>query len=180
MVNGVNINRINSIFYPIIMICGLVIYLILSQAWNGMKNKIFRMILVMVIPAGYLVGGIFFLKTYFTGYNKSISAVFHKGLIQSVREAKTFNKPLYITTKTALSDYYMVSEILTVFAAKVDPKYRLTPEYSREYHYVSFESETPKNMNAIFIFHESERALFSDKLFKILLYDNYCIAVPGG
>lgn len=117
--NAVNVNRLNIIYYPIIVLAGIGIY------------DVLRMIslprLQYGIAAVYAVLFLLFVREYFTGYAYDVNAQFEKNLgdaLSSLKESDA--EKIYITATNR-----KVSEILTLFWCDIDAEYfqgRTTPE----------------------------------------------------
>lgn len=112
--NGVNINRLNIVYYPIIIMSGIGIYYVI-------KNIKFSQ---WGIAAAYLAAFVMFASTYFTSYAKSMDAYFFKDFGRAVTSLKNSDADkLYITADSQYVGSSNVSEILTLFYHETDAEY---------------------------------------------------------
>ncbi|MDE6952024.1 MAG: glycosyltransferase family 39 protein [Lachnospiraceae bacterium] len=109
--NAVNVNRMNIIYYPIIILIGIGIY------------DVLRMISLPRLKRGiaiaYGVMFLLFVREYFTGFAADVSAQFEENLgdaFTSLKECAA--EKIYITTSNQ-----MVSEILMMFWCDIDAEY---------------------------------------------------------
>lgn len=129
--NYVNVNRINIIYYPIMILSGIGIYE--TVRWIALPR------LKYGIAAVYGVIFLLFVREYFTGYAIDMEAQFRKDFgeaLFALRESDA--KEIYIVTNENSS----VSEILTLFWCDIDAEYfqgkNTPPEelpYAEKYHY---------------------------------------------
>ncbi|MBQ3021528.1 MAG: glycosyltransferase family 39 protein [Bacilli bacterium] len=112
--NEVNINRLNIIYYPIIIISSIGVYFIMQYL------KRFKWSILLV----YLCAFIMFGYTYFTSYSETIGDVFFKDFKNAILSLKTSDsKKFYITPYVQSQSSYDVAEILTLFYLEIDSKY---------------------------------------------------------
>jgi len=125
----ININRINSIHFSIIIFCVLGIFHTIRFLKNDFK------FIKYVIIAVYLISFINFEKFYFTEYNEGISRTFQSGLGEAVEyaESSAGDDIIYVSSE------YMHPKIL--FYSKFP-----TPEYIES---VNFDNYTGQVMNAV-------------------------------
>lgn len=129
--NLVNVNRINIIYYPIIILTGIGIYE--TVRWISLPR------LKYGIAAVYGVIFLLFVREYFTGFAAEINAQFRKDLGDALTALKESDaEQVYIVTHEDRS----VSEILTLFWCEIDAEYfqgknALEGElpYAEKYHY---------------------------------------------
>jgi 4-amino-4-deoxy-L-arabinose transferase-like glycosyltransferase len=177
LMTNVNINRINIICYPLIIFSGIGIYG--TVIWLGQKLHTYvKRTAAAVVIALYAVSFAAFVSQYYGPYNSQVARYFYPGFIQSVRYAQGMGEKLYVTRYTqAPQAYYMVSEILTLFAGPVDPAYIHTPEYSQQYSYVVFEAQ-PTDTNAVYVLNADELNYFPPDQFKLTQFGGYYVAEP--
>lgn len=185
IVNGVNVNRTNLIFYPEIILTALGISHILMRA---MRRK-FIFITVGVI---YLTGFILFSKVYFGVHNEILSQYFYQGFGESVQYAEKLNSDiLYTTSNTQSSETTQVSKILTEFYGEIDSQYmqgkaikmgnngQVLLPYHERYIYTHFtEPVTKAEKNVVYIYNINEKGLFSPDEFELVDFDYYGVAIP--
>ena len=168
---GANVNRVNIIYYPIIILVGIGIY------------DVVRMIslprLRYAIAAAYAVIFLLFAREYFTGYAVDVSVQFEKGLGEALTSLKESDaEKIYITTKNK-----KVSEILTLFWCDIDALYfqgKVTPEgrlpYAERYCYHEMgEMEVDDKEDAAYLIAPGELELFDDSLYTWELFGGYYV-----
>lgn len=169
--NAVNVNRLNIIYYPIIILTGIGIY------------DVVRMIslprLKYGIAAAYAVIFLLFVREYFTGYAVDINAQFEKNLgdaLSSLKESGA--EKIYITAANR-----KVTEILTLFWCDIDAEYfqgRTTPEgllpYSERYQFHEpGELTVDPAENAVYLIDAGELELFDDSLYDREQFGGYYV-----
>jgi hypothetical protein len=143
--NGVNFNRINIIHYPLTIFTGLGIYravkmlltrsakLVNAQLINGrayissslretrvsrLRNRTVYAAVITLVTVSFG----FFSFEYFTKYNETISGYFYKDFYTCLDKLDELDfDTAYITAWTQSQYSYNVSEILTLYGARVDP-----------------------------------------------------------
>lgn len=171
MTNAVNVNRLNIIYYPIIVLAGIGIY------------DVLRMIslprLQYGIAAVYAVLFLLFVREYFTGYAFDVNAQFEKNLgdaLSSLKESDA--EKIYITATNR-----KVSEILTLFWCDIDAEYfqgRTTPEvqlpYSEKYcFHEPGELTIDIAEDAVYLIDAGELELFDDSLYAWEQFGGYYV-----
>ena len=112
--NGVNVNRINIIYYPIIIMAGIGICYVIK--WISLAD--------WGIAAAYLAVFIIFSTTYFTSYADSMEYYFFKNFGDAVTSLKDSDSDkIYITADSQYRGATAVSEILTLFYHEIDAEY---------------------------------------------------------
>ena len=134
----VNINRVNIIFYPIILLCAYGIGLAVRK-WKK---------LWLVVAAAYGISSILFFGTYFTTYAEESREYYNKDFMEAVAEADSLEEyeSLYITGNLGWQFNRDATEILTQYVCKIDAQYyqgksnvsngRELPAYADRYHYI--------------------------------------------
>ena len=136
----VNVNRINMIYYPLILLAGLGIYTVLR--WFPLRR------LAGGVGLAYLLAFCLFTHTYFTTYAQQIRGYFFGDFSAALCAVKDSGaERFYITADSQSKGSRHVSEILTLFWHQVDAEYYqgvTTPPgelpYREKYTYVSFTS----------------------------------------
>ncbi len=126
-VNGVNVNRLNILFYAHI--------LLIARGIEGLLAFRRETAAALLVCYG-LLAGLFFTQ-YFTGWAERMEGVFFQDFLAAVscadgRETET---QYYITPDTQYTGSANVSEILTLFARKIDAEYFRSADYAAHYHY---------------------------------------------
>lgn len=178
----VNVNRMNIIYYSMMMFVVLGIYFTVKEIryarWTNLC--IFATLSVMLVT------------TYFGPYNDSIKERFFYGfgdayaLIQNTDAEK-----IYITADTMMKNSVGTSEILTLFYDKTDAEYfqgkknenngrKLLP-YKQRFTYVSMSPQvvaSSRNQNAAYVILDSDKKYFDKSKFYITEYGGFCAVVP--
>ena len=140
----VNINRVNIIFYPLLLLCAYGIDLAAAR-WKK---------LLPVIVAAYGVSSVLFFTVYFTSYAEESGYYYNKDFLNAVTEAGGLGEDgsredtprLYITGNLGWQFNQSAAEILTQYACRTDALYyqgkidspdgRKSLPYAERYHYV--------------------------------------------
>lgn len=184
MVNGINVNRINIIFYPLIILCGIGIdYLICAFS----RRRVAAALLAVVYAAAFLI----FAVSYFGSHNETVSRSFYKGFGQALEAAEqTEADIIYVTNRTQFENSDHVSEILTLFHSDIDAQYymgtadasgsddnALLP-FRERYRFMSFGQSFDIDTDAVYVISMYEADRFSPEEFEIVVYDGYALAIP--
>ena len=182
----VNINRVNIIFYGIMMFAVIGIYCVICEikkAW-------------LVSFVIYLMSFILMIGIYFTSYASLISYYFHYGFGEALVEAEdtgadiiyiSKNMKLYMISDEGPTDNKNTNEILTLFYDETDSKYfqgktninkgkeYLPYEQRFIYEDISEKSvqELSEKNNIAFIVKEEELPCFDDNEYDINEYGDY-------
>ena len=134
----VNINRVNIIFYPAILLCAYGIRLAVAR-WGK---------LLPVIVAAYGISSVLFFAVYFTSYARESGYYYNEDFLNAVAEADRMEDYdcLYITGNLGWQFNQSAAEILTQYACRIDALYyqgksndsngRKLPDYTDRYHYI--------------------------------------------
>ena len=184
MVNGININRINIIFYPLIILCGLGIgYMISAFEW--------RRAAAVVIAIVYAAAFSLFAISYFGDHNKALSRSFYHGFRETLQAAELMQTDtIYVTNRTQSENSYHVSEILTLFHSGIDAEYymgtapaydddgdALLPFYER-YRFTDFSQPLDIDVDAVYVINTAEIDYFDLDAFIIEIHGGYALAIP--
>lgn len=175
---GLNVNRINIIWYSMIIFTALGIYQVCRNV------KIFT-ILLATIYAASAIG-------FSTAYFKQCYPFF-AGFRESLQQIEEYDYQKVYVTSHLHENYWgaQVSEILTLFHHSIDAEYlqgkavltdedgKPLPAYKDRYAYVDL-SEYPidPNENAVYILNELEIDRFDEDDFAVFDYGDYCAAIP--
>ena len=114
MINGINVNRSNIVYYINIIMVGVGIEYICS---NIKKSS-------LLIFASYGFLFILFVNTYFGSYKNEINSCFYSDFMNALNYAKEVNADRYlITPDTQFDGAYQTTEILTEYAFEMDAEY---------------------------------------------------------
>ena len=134
----VNINRVNIIFYPLILLCAYGIRRVVDK-WKE---------LLPLIGIAYAISSILFFGTYFTNYAERSAEYYNRDFLEAVAEADRMEEydSLYITGNLGWQFNRDATEILTQYVCKIDAQYyqgksnssggRELPAYTDRYHYI--------------------------------------------
>lgn len=171
--NYVNVNRINIIFYSLIILLSLGVYCVI----NYLKNS------KWIIIGAYTVIFIIFCCNYFTTYQESISKYFFKDFGDALISIKDSGaEKFYITADVQYEGSSDVSEILTMFYHEIDAKYYqgkiLIDNKSFKDKYV-FSSIKELKINtledAIYVITENDLRYFDKENFSFSKYGSYYV-----
>lgn len=176
LTNGVNVNRINLIFYPMVIFTGLGLELLLSRLRFVRYG----------IAALYLAAFLCFAATYFGGYAERIAVSFMSDFGSAVSSVKDADADrLYITADSQYTGAWHVSEILTLFYHETDARYYQgdTPTgeipFREKYVFDSMKNLTiDPGENAVYVLTQSDRELFDAEWFTFEDFGAYCTARP--
>lgn len=185
MVNNVNTNRINIIYYPMILLASLGIWHVLFRAAPVKKIAIAVAVLYALSFAG-------FTAAYFGEHSKALANDFCSGLTDAVKYADGLDADvLYITADSRSEEAYTCSEIYTLIGADVDARYfqgvaqaknrttgkQLLP-YKTRYQYIDFlEFTFDKPVGSVYVFNRDESDLFDPAEYDIKEFGNFSVAV---
>lgn len=179
--NGVNVNRINIIYYAELMFIALGVY----YAVTALPK------LTIPTACALLLSGALMAGTYFGTYAESVKHYFFYGLEDAITAAEDSGADrLYISADLQYKGYYNVSEVLTLFYDGTDAHYfqGLTDEdhgktllpYRERFHYLSLSPELieeTKDSSAAYVGTASDAALFDPAEFDVIISGDYCAAV---
>ncbi|MDP4182520.1 MAG: glycosyltransferase family 39 protein [Bacillota bacterium] len=183
IINDINVNRINIIFYPLIIFGGLGIYLVIK------KYKL----LIIPIIAIYIIGFVGFNISYFGETSNRLAACFFDGFGEALEYAQNFDADeVYVTNWTQSKGSWWVSEPLVLFYNKIDALYyqgkvdaysksgkKLLPYRQRyKYTYFNIRSFDP-NKKAVYVINNNELNLVkNNNNFIIVRYSYYSAVLP--
>ena len=114
MINYVNVNRINIIFYIHIIFAAVGIYFVIKK-WR---------IMLYIVLAAYSIQSVMFFNQYFTAWAENMETAFYADFVDALEYAKGYDSDCYyITPDTQYEGAWNVSEILTLFVFDVDARY---------------------------------------------------------
>lgn len=191
VIASVNVNRINIIFYFIILLMVIGVYELI---------KSIRTLGYVLVPL-YFFFFILFCNYYQGTWAREIGPYYFSGMADALKAAKKIDSPrYYITVNSQGQGARTVSEILTMFHHKIDAKYfqgvnftsadetlsadtiagnKYALPYTERYQYVDPASmlKNPQE-KAVYIVNSHERAMFDPDDFKILDFEGYALVIP--
>ena len=182
--NNVNVNRINIVYYGIMMFIVLGIEFVIKE----IKYAKFANIAIYAILSVMLV------TTYFGSYADMIKGYFYYGFGDALIAAEESDADkIYVTADAQGTGYWMTSEIITLFYDKTDALYfqgktntsggkELLP-YKERFTYESMSGSVVSkgvNENAAFVITQNDVPLFNNSGYEITNYGNFCAAVKKG
>lgn len=179
MINSVNVNRINIIFYIHIIFAVVGICFVIEK-W---KMTLYLILLV------YSVQSVMFFHTYFTTWAEAIEKVFYADFLDALTYAGEFDCDYYyITPDTQYEGSWNVTEILTLFVFDIDAKYYqgVTNTWGdKEIAYWDrFRYSNPPDEgylyagNVAYILKSTEQDRFQKENFNVTVFGEYAVAIP--
>ncbi len=137
----VNVNRINIIFYPLIMVSAYCICRLAERSGKWL----------VLAGAAYALCAALFVGAYFTVYPRESAQYYNGEFLEAVQTADGQEcKRLYITGNMGWQFNLSMAEILTQYACRIDAHYfqektlvtggRTLLPYSERYHYINAKS----------------------------------------
>ena len=179
----VNVNRINIIFYPLIILTVYGIYCFIQLIPK------FTVYLRNGFIIAYTILAVFFFSQYFTYFAENIQTMFNVDFLSLVKEADDLEDydTLYISSDMGWQTNKKMAEILTQYACKIDALYyqerinetggrELLP-YSERYHFMDIVSESSFDKDALYVLHENDLDHFTDTAYEVILMQGSFIAI---
>lgn len=182
---GVATNRINSLFYSMIVISGIGIWQCIHK-WK---------LLVIPIAGIYAVSAASFLFTYFGPYEDLTRDYYYESYLNALSYAAECECDYYsIFPDPQDSGEKMVGEIITLFAHEIDAEYfqgvtdvqngkKLLP-YQERYRFETVTEDIlqeDEGKNVVYLISGKDRELFSEEEYEIIsFYDSYYVVKEKG
>ena len=172
--NGVNINRINIIFYPQILFTALGIYTVFC--------RMDAFPLRLGVAAAYLLAFALLCSSYFGYYAGQMEYCFFKDFGTAVSALQYSDaERFYITGKSQGENTAYVSEVLTLFYHQIDSEYyqgKTCPEgllpYGERYTYANMEDiDIDPQEDAAYVAAENELGCFELELYDVEQFGSY-------
>lgn len=179
IMNGVNTNKMNIIFYVNIIFMVIGIWFIVSH-WKTS----------LVLFVGIFgISSVFFFYRYFTTWEEQKNTVYYSDFCEAVCYAKDHRSTYYyITPDTGgEEETKIISELLTMFTFEIDAKYYLgeTNEwhgeklsYQNKFLYRNPPAYPSKTGDITYVFKASDSNRFSDAMFFKTMFGEYGVAIP--
>lgn len=181
LTNGVNINRINIIYYAMMTLIVLGITFVMRYA-KFCKISTF---------AAYAVCGVILVSTYFGSYAEIVKPKYYCGFSEAFYTAKAAGTDkIYITADAQIKGRPEVSEILTLFYDKTDAEYfqgktnqsngKNYLPYKERFSYVSMDSsvvEQSTHEDVAYVVLDTDTPLFDTNKYTITSYGKFCAVV---
>lgn len=173
--NAVNINRVNFIFYFVLLLIALGLDFVISKLRQAALPSL----------ALYLAAAVFMVGTYFTSYADNVAYYFYDGFGKAVAAAEESGaEHIWVTADAQAEGYGHVSEILTLFYADIDAEYFQGRSeagklpYRERYSYVSMDENSAANApeDTAFVIKASDRPYFSAEEYSLVYYGGYACA----
>jgi len=199
----VNVNRINIIFYPLILLCGYGIWTVLewlrkylerksTESAKGaatMKNAVQKCSMAgKALLLAYSVCAVLFVATYFTSFAEKIQTYFNVDFLEITAQADALEEydSLYITGNMHWQYNLSMAEILTQYSCKIDARYyqektnetggRTRLPYSERYHFVNMEKHDFADKDGLYIV-EINEVKYLPEGYEVILVNESFVAV---
>lgn len=182
LTNNVNVNRINLIYYGIMIFAVLGIVFTIREIWVFLCTNM----------AMYAVLTAMLLMTYFGDYADIIKGQFYDGFGDALLRAEASGTQIiYVTADTQYEGSYNVSEILTLFYDATDANYfqgitnsnhgmeRLP--YNQRFVYADITENLAYgtvNEDASYVIRSEEAGYFDTNMYEVISYGTFSAVVP--
>lgn len=182
LTNNVNVNRINLVYY------GMMIFAVLGIVFTvrAIQGFLWMDMAMYAVLAGMMV------FTYFGSYADMIGNQFYEGFGDALMRTEASGaQRIYVTADTQYEGSYSVSEILTLFYDATDAEYfqEVTNEnkgierwpYSQRFIYADITEELARRTveeDASYVIRSGEKDYFDGGLYEIISYGAYSAVVP--
>jgi len=164
--NYVNVNRINILFYPLIVLSGLGLH------WVGKLNKY----ALATVCAGILVLFSLFTAQYFGGHGDRLGQSIFHGFEQAIRFADGAGTEVVVN---GADRWWDTKEILTAFHLSLHPDYVRSHAFRERYHSVRPAQVAPNpGSSTAYIVETWYGTYFDPAHFDVREFGNYAVAVP--
>ncbi len=182
LINSVNVNRINIIFYVHIIFAAVGIEFAVRK-WKT---------LLFVTGAVFLIHYTCFCTQYFTRWSEEIDRAFYGDFVRALEYARNCESDYYcITPDTQFEGARQVTEIITLFVFEIDAKYYQgenagaekegrTAEipYEEKLRYANPWETGGSSENITYVIKSVDAGYFSRETFQVTLFGDYGVAVP--
>lgn len=163
--NGVNVNRLNIIYYPIMLVSAFGILFVVKQ----FKLSSFG------IAAAYITAFAMLAATYFTSYARDMEYYFFKDFGKAVEYVADIpSDKVYITADSQYEGSSNVSEILTLFYQDIDAEYYRSQEFKNKYTFESIKNiRVNPNENAVYVVTKEDIRDFNPNNYEFKQFGSY-------
>ena len=169
---NVNINRINILFYPLILFTGIGIKAFLDL----FRKPVVRSAAASVLILTYLAAFGLFSHTYFTSYAALLEDSFMADFGRAVTAIRGSDADkIYISADAQYKGYSHVSEILTLFYMDIDAHYYQSPDFHERFSFRIPDTPDPAE-NAVYVLAKDDLPKFESNLFRITDYGKFLTA----
>lgn len=175
MINSVNVNRINIIFY---------IHIIFAAVGIDDTVRKWR-VFIPVIGAVFLIHYACFCTQYFTRWAEEIDRAFYGDFVRALKYAEECGSDYYcITPDTQYAGARQVTEILTLFVFDVDARYYQgeidlnNVSYEEKFQYANPWEADRGWKNITYVIKSADAGYFAEDAFSINMFGDYAVAVP--
>lgn len=179
MINYVNVNRINIIFYIHIIFAAVGIYFVIRK-W--------RITLYIVLEA-YGILSVMFFNQYFTVWAENMETAFYADFVDALAYAKEYDCDYYsITPDTQYEGAWNVSEIITLFVFDVDAEYYQGTGGLEDNGYITYRDRfryvnPPEDLysapeNTVYVFRSGIQERFPRDRYSVTIFGDYAVAIP--
>ena len=184
--NNVNINRLNIVFYPLIIFTGAGIYAFSCFMGKALKSKAsLRRAVSAALAAAYIFSFGLFSYKYFTSYADNISLEFMEDFGQAMISVKDLDADEYcITPDAQYKGFWYVSELLTLFYHDIDANDYQSAQFSEKYSFSNprlTADETGQykiSPSAVYVTTLDFEPVFDTDIFDISRFGRFITAVP--
>ena len=169
---NVNINRINILFYPLILFTGFGVQAFLML----FRKPAIQSVAASVVVLSYLTAFGLFSHTYFTSYGDLLEDSFMADFGKAVTAIRdTDADKIYISADAQYKGYSHVSEILTLFYMDIDAHDYQSPEFHERF---SFRIPDSPDLyeNAVYVLAKDDLPKFDSELYQIQDYGKFLTA----
>lgn len=172
---SVNINRINLIFYPLLIFAGAGICKAVSF-FRKFSPKAGKAALATT-AAGFIAAFSLFTFRYFTSYSDEISALFMEDFGQALTAIKDPGAEKYcITPDAQYKGFWYVSEVLTLFYHDIDAKFYQSSDFSEQYEFRNPDLKKAPDENTVYVITEDYLDYFADTDFTVSQFGRFYTA----
>ena len=177
VVRGANVNRVNILFYPLIILTGIGLY---EAVMLAKTPAVRQLVLAILIAVGGLSFG-FFTRAYFGEHNRALSHMFFAEFLGGIEAAQEEGYDrLYVTNFIHHPNQWHLTEILVLFGARVEPTlYWDTVAFHDRYRFRNFDDvpHLPEaGVRTLYVFNVHEAHFFPNEMFYITWVNGFGVA----
>jgi len=181
VVRGVNVNRINVLFYPLIILTGVGLYYTVMLAKTAFMRKLVVATLIFISALSFG----FFTRNYFGEHNRQLSSLFFEEFLDGVDIAQDIGYDrLYVTNFLQSWNQWHLTEILLLFGAQVEPTlFWDTHAFRDTYRFSNFDNiphPPEEGVRTLYLFNSHEAHFFPAEMFNITWGNGFGVAEARG